>query len=285
MEHLRADRRRASRAAPGGRKAASGAARQAWRIGSRRGPPSSLRENLDGSVRLAELARECDLSMSHFTRSPKASSASPLASVADQSGGSNAPRTCWRARTCRWPRSRATPGSVTSRLSRERSIASSGRRRVNGVASTERGRSGSAVESAVGHADNPLTRCPRIRHLTISTYVHIISPWVAHFEQGEAPQRRPSRRPPARVRRVERAGHRSRRRRAARLVHEPLRFEGSIRARDPRAVPRHDERRGRRDAAERRAASAPPAAGLDRQPARLSPARTICAAAASTAIS
>ncbi len=32
-----------------------------------------LRENLDGSVRLAELARECDLSMSHFARSFKAS--------------------------------------------------------------------------------------------------------------------------------------------------------------------------------------------------------------------
>jgi AraC family transcriptional regulator len=32
-----------------------------------------LRENLDGSVRLADLARECDLSASHFARSFKAS--------------------------------------------------------------------------------------------------------------------------------------------------------------------------------------------------------------------
>ncbi len=32
-----------------------------------------LRENLDGSVRLADLARECDLSVSHFARSFKAS--------------------------------------------------------------------------------------------------------------------------------------------------------------------------------------------------------------------
>jgi AraC family transcriptional regulator len=32
-----------------------------------------LRENLDGSIRLADLARECDLSVSHFARSFKAS--------------------------------------------------------------------------------------------------------------------------------------------------------------------------------------------------------------------
>jgi AraC family transcriptional regulator len=32
-----------------------------------------LRENLDGTLRLADLARECDLSVSHFTRSFKAS--------------------------------------------------------------------------------------------------------------------------------------------------------------------------------------------------------------------
>jgi AraC-like DNA-binding protein len=32
-----------------------------------------LRENLDGAVRLADLARECELSVSHFARSFKAS--------------------------------------------------------------------------------------------------------------------------------------------------------------------------------------------------------------------
>ena len=42
----------------------------AWQ---RRRATELLRENLDGSVRLAELARECNLSMSHFARSFKVS--------------------------------------------------------------------------------------------------------------------------------------------------------------------------------------------------------------------
>ena len=92
---------------------------------------------------------------------------------------------------------------------------------------------------------------------------------VTPLAQGKVALRRAAGGAPARVRGVQRARHRPGCRRTAGFLHEPFRFEGGVRARDPRALPGDDERCGDGDAAERRAAAASSVARVDRRAARV----------------
>ena len=100
--------------------AGSGAG-SAWQ---RRRATELLRESLDGKVRLADLARRCDLSVSPlraFVQGELRHEQPPLASPTGDRARPGAARA-----HARWPTSRASPGSSIRPRSREPSTASSG---------------------------------------------------------------------------------------------------------------------------------------------------------------